>query len=52
MDRCAELIHKEKTKGLAPEESDELFELREDEYESEMSEAERVGMVQTRWGWM
>lgn len=52
MDRYSELIHKEKAGILTPEESDELFELREEEYESEMSEAERVGMVQTQWGCM
>ena len=52
MDKYAELIHKEKVGILTPEESDELFELREEEYESEMSETERVGMVQTRWGCM
>ena len=52
MDRYSELIKKEKAGSITPEESDELFGLREEEYEIEMSEAERVGMVQTRWGCM
>ena len=52
MDRYEELIKKEKTIGLTPDESDELSELREEEYESELSESERVGIVQTQWGCM
>jgi uncharacterized protein YnzC (UPF0291/DUF896 family) len=52
MDRYTELLNKEKTGSLTPEESDELFELREEEFESGMSESERVGMTQTQWGWM
>ena len=59
MDRLDELIEKEKTTGLTPEESDELSELREGEYERELSESERelseserVGIVQTQWGCM
>lgn len=49
--RYYELKQKEMILGLTPEESDELLEL-EEEYEREMSEAERVGMTQTQWGWM
>lgn len=52
MDRLEELIEKEKTTGLTPEESDELSELREEEYDRELSESERVGIVQTQWGCM
>lgn len=52
MDRYTELIKKEKAGTLTPEESDELFELREKEFENGMSESERLGMVQTRWGCM
>ena len=52
MDRYTELIKKEKAGILTPGESDELFELREEEYESELSESERVGIVQTQWGCM
>lgn len=52
MDRYSELIKKEKEGRLTPEESEELSQLREEEYENEVSEAERVGMTQTQWGWM
>ena len=52
MDRYLELLEKEKLGRLTPEEIDELEELREEEYEREMSENERVGVSQTQWGWM
>lgn len=52
MDRIKELEEKERAIGLTDEESDELFELREEEYSEGLSEAERVGFVQTQWGWM
>lgn len=52
MDRYSELIKKEKTIGLTPEEHEELSELMAEEYEKELSESERVGMVQTQWGCM
>jgi hypothetical protein len=45
--RHAELLQKEMMLGLTKVEQEEL-----DDYEREMSEAERVGMTQTQWGWM
>lgn len=52
MDRYSCLLEKERKGTLTNEESDELFELREEEYNEGLSEAERVGMAQTQWGWM
>lgn len=52
MDRIKELELKKQKGTISDEESDELFELKEEEFEESMNEAERVGMYQSVWGWM
>lgn len=52
MDRLKELELKKQNGTISNEESDELFELKQEEYELGISQAERVGMCQTQWGWM
>lgn len=52
MEILQELELKKQKGTISNEESDLLFELKQEEYELEMNEAERVGMYQTQWGWM
>lgn len=52
MDRHNWLIAKEKEGTLTNEESDELFHIREDEYNENLSASEQVGFYKTQWGWM
>ena len=52
MDRYSYLIAKEKKSTLTNEESDELFSIREEEFNEKLSASEQVGFCKTQWGWM
>jgi hypothetical protein len=52
MDRYEYLLKKKSEGSLTNEESDELFDLESEENEEYMTETEKVGMIQTPWGWM
>ena len=52
MDRITELELKKERGIITDEECDELFDLREEEYELGMDEYERVGLYRTPYGIM
>lgn len=52
MNRYSYLIAKERKGALTNEENDELFDMREEEFNEKLLAYEQVGFYKTQWGWM